>query len=83
MRYKEDVIPLLEVPVSKTVRLKNARDSVHGRLTQYGLHVGDCLRVLRVAPMGGPLLIEVSGREIALGRSIAEMILVEAECEPH
>jgi Fe2+ transport system protein FeoA len=33
--------------------------------------------VVRVAPLGGPLLVEVNGREIALGRAVAEKILVE------
>ena len=37
------------------------------------------MRVVRMAPLGGPILIEVNGREIALGREIAEKILVELE----
>lgn len=41
--------------------------------------MGDSLQVLRVAPLGGPLLVEVNGREIALGRSVAEKIMVETE----
>ena len=45
--------------------------------------MGDCIRLLRAAPLGGPLLVEVNGREIALGRGVAEKILVEAECESH
>jgi Fe2+ transport system protein FeoA len=32
---------------------------------------------LRAAPMKGPLLVEVSGREIALGRGVAAKILVD------
>lgn len=57
---------------------------LRARLTQYGLFVGDCLRVLRTAPLRGPLLVEVNGREIALGRRVAEKILVEAgECGSH
>ena len=48
------------------------------RLTQYGLFKGDLVRVLRAAPLRGPLLVEVNGREIALGRRVAEKILVEA-----
>lgn len=49
------------------------------RLTQHGLFVGDRIRVLRAAPLQGPLLVEVNGREIALGRRIAEKIIVEVE----
>lgn len=47
------------------------------KLVQYGFFVGDRVRVLRRAPLGGPLLIEVDGREMALGRGVAEKIEVE------
>jgi len=56
--------------------------NLRARLTQYGLFPGDCLRILRAAPMKGPLLVEVNGREIALGRGVAEKILVEVgQCD--
>jgi ferrous iron transport protein A len=59
-------------------------EGLRARLTQYGLFEGDCLRVLRAAPLSGPLLVEVNGREIALGRRVAEKILVEVgECGSH
>ncbi|HSM72559.1 MAG TPA: FeoA family protein [Anaerolineales bacterium] len=80
MRYKDDVKSLLEVPLGEIARLKRVDDSLRAKLVQYGLHVGDCLHVLRIAPLGGPLLIDVNGREIALGRGVAEKIFVEAEC---
>jgi ferrous iron transport protein A len=47
------------------------------RLLQHGLYPGDLARILRSAPMNGPLLVEVSGRELALGRGVAKKILVE------
>lgn len=71
----------MEVPVGKSARLIETDDVLRAKLKTYGLHVGDCLRVLRIAPLGGPLLVEVDGREIALGRTVAEKILVEVECE--
>ncbi len=61
------------------MRLAEAGDVLRKKLVQYGLHLGDRLHVLRVAPMGGPLLVEVNGREIALGRTVAKKILVEVE----
>lgn len=79
MRYKNEVIPLLKVPVGDVVHLESVDDSLRSKLMQYGLHVGDSLRVLRIAPLGGPILVEVNGREIALGRAVAEKIFVEAE----
>lgn len=60
----------------KVIALKGG-ESLRAHLTRYGLFEGDCLRVLRAAPLRGPLLVEVNGREIALGRGVAEKILVE------
>ena len=77
------MITLLEVPVGKSARLVKADGALRSKLKMYGLHVGDCLHVLRVAPMGGPVLVEANGREIALGRVVAEKIFVEVECESH
>ena len=47
------------------------------RLMQHGLYPGDRVRVLRSAPLGGPLLVEVNGREIAIGRGVAENIFIK------
>jgi Fe2+ transport system protein FeoA len=52
-------------------------DGVEQKLAQFGLFTGDRARVMRCAPLGGPLLLEAGGREIALGRQLAERILVE------
>lgn len=70
---------LLNVPGGGQARLASASASLLRKLRQYGLHVGDDVRVLRTAPLGGPILIEVNGRELALGRAVAEKILVETE----
>ncbi len=47
------------------------------RLFQHGIYPGDEARILRTAPLKGPLLVEVSGRELAIGRTIAKNIVVE------
>lgn len=49
------------------------------KLNKYGLYPGDLARVVRFAPFDGPVLLEVRGMEIALGKNIAERILVEVE----
>jgi ferrous iron transport protein A len=49
------------------------------KLTQFGIYPGDCLRMIRKAPLGGPLLIVCNEREIALGRGVAEKIIVETD----
>ena len=71
---------LLNAPQGKWMRVAALEGgaALRARLTQYGLFEGDHVRVLRAAPMRGPLLVEVNGREIALGRRVAEKILVEA-----
>ena len=72
---------LLQVSSSTSVRVISFKggDSLRSKLNQYGIHPGDHLRLLRVAPLGGPLLVECNGREIALGRGVAEKIIVEPD----
>ncbi len=47
------------------------------RLAQLGFLPGNRVRIIRSAPFRGPLLLEVEGREIVLGRGIAAHIIVE------
>ena len=75
---------LLQISPGNSVRVVDFDGGVHLRikLTQYGIYPGDCLRLLRKAPMGGPLLVACNEREIALGRGVADKIIVELEpCE--
>jgi Fe2+ transport system protein FeoA len=52
------------------------------KLNRFGLYTGDLARVVRHAPFDGPVLLEVRGMEIALGRNIAAHIMVEvAACD--
>jgi ferrous iron transport protein A len=77
---------LLNAPLGQWLKViaLNGGSGLRARLTQYGVFEGDCLRVLRAAPLRGPLLVEVNGREIALGRRVAEKIEVEADkCDLH
>ena len=52
-------------------------EKMHERMTQHGLYPGDKTRIIRTAPLKGPFLVEVSGRELIIGRSLAKNILVE------
>ena len=62
----------------------NGGINLRSKLIQYGIHPGDCLRLLRKAPLGGPFLVECNEREIALGRGVADKIIVESDpCESH
>ncbi len=70
---------LLEAPNGKWVRILRIEgdQAFTNRLVQHGLYPGDLARVLRAAPLDGPLLVEANGREIAIGRSVAENIFIE------
>ncbi|MFN2152026.1 MAG: ferrous iron transport protein A [Anaerolineales bacterium] len=75
---------LLQVETGKLVRVLNftGGTGLEYKLRQLGLLPGDYARVLRLAPLGGPILIDVGGRSIALGRGIASKVEVEdAGCD--
>jgi ferrous iron transport protein A len=74
------MIRLLQISPGTSVRVIDfdGGANLRSKLTQYGIHPGDHLRVLRRAPMGGPLLVECNQREIALGRGVADKIYVES-----
>jgi len=70
---------LLDIPKGDTVRIieyKGGR-GVNNKLRQLGLSPGKEVKVLRFAPLGGPLMVEVEGRSIAIGRGIASRVQVE------
>ena len=50
---------------------------VRQHLSTIGIHVGDTVLVKRRAGWGGPILIEVHGSEVALGRGVASKIQLE------
>ena len=75
---------LLQISPGISVRVIDFDGGINlrSKLTQYGIYPGDNLRLLRRAPLGGPLLVECNEREIALGRGVADKIIVEIEpCE--
>lgn len=75
---------LLQITPGVSVRVIDFDGGINlrSKLTQYGIYPGDCLRLLRKAPLGGPLLVVCNGREIALGRGVADKIIVETDsCE--
>ena len=52
---------------------------VRKRLNQMGIHSGDVVTVIRRSAWGGPVMIEVHGFQVALGKGVASRILVEME----
>ncbi len=70
---------LHEIKSGKKVKILdcNAPPGQRRRLMNLGLIPGEVIKVLRSAAFHGPILVELNGREIALGRGIASRILVE------
>jgi ferrous iron transport protein A len=52
---------------------------VRAHLQTLGVHIGDWLTVVERAPFRGPVLVEVNGSRLALGRGIASKIQVEMD----
>jgi len=50
---------------------------VRRRLGQLGIHPGDVITVVRYGAFQGPILIQIHGSQVALGRGIASRILVK------
>jgi ferrous iron transport protein A len=50
---------------------------IRQRLSQMGIHPGDTITILRYGALRGPILIEIHGSQVALGRGIASRIIVE------
>lgn len=55
----------------------NGGEKMLDRMIQHGIYPGDTVTLLRTAPLKGPYLISIDGREIIVGRSIAKKILVK------
>ena len=77
--YKWNMTNMLEIPLNTSAKIVQIHGKARLKLRQHGLHVGDVIRILREAPLGGPLLVDVNSREVAIGRKIAEKIIVEVE----
>ena len=50
---------------------------IRQRLSQMGIHPGDTITILRYGALRGPILIEIHGSQVALGRGIASRVTVE------
>lgn len=55
---------------------------VRQRLNRMGIHPGDRLIVKRSGFMGGPILVQIHGMEVALGRGMARKVVVNKTDQP-
>ena len=70
---------LLDAPKNVAVQIINytGGKGVDSKLRQLGFCPGREVKVLRYAPLGGPVMVDVGGRSVAIGRGIAAKILVK------
>lgn len=70
---------LIDVKTGEKVRIINFRGGrgAENKLRQLGISPGDAIKILQHAPLGGPLLVQVNGRSVALGKGVASKIDVE------
>lgn len=52
---------------------------VRSYLNTLGIHIGDWLTVVQRAPFRGPVLVEIHGTRVALGRGVAQKIQVDID----
>lgn len=76
------MVPLSRIPnghpvVVRTLAIADARHAHH--LEALGILPGRILVVERCAPFGGPVMVRVGEARYALGRTVADQILVEPE----
>lgn len=65
------------------VRMIEGGRNVRSHLNTLGIHVGDVVEVVERAPFRGPVLIQLNGSRVALGRGVAgRIILEELETSP-
>ena len=80
----ENLTPIRELRGGKYGKISFIRGEhkVLQRLLDMGLTPGTRIRVLKAAPMDGPIEVSVRGSKLALGQDIACNVFVEVEKEP-
>ena len=75
------VVSLTSVKSGSKVRVIRVRGGlgIRQRLSCLGIHPGDSMLLQKSGFMQGPVLVNVHGNQVALGRGIAAKILVEDE----
>ena len=73
------VVNLVDVKPGSKVRVIRIQGGlgVRQRLSCLGIHPGDLMTVQTSAIMQGPVVVEIHGNKVAIGRCVAAKILVE------
>jgi len=75
-------IPLARLPVGAHTRVISVPPEDADRLAAEGLHRGDSLEVVAQLPLGGPVVARLGRARVAIARTVAAGILVEAAGRP-
>lgn len=69
------------VDVRKQVRVVaiEGGQNVRSHLALLGIHIGDWLKVVERAPFRGPVLVEINGSRVAIGRGVAAKLIVDID----
>jgi len=80
-RVLNPMMALDTVDVKRQVRVMmiDGGHRVRSHLNTLGIHIGDWLTVVERAPFRGPVLVEINGTRLALGRGVAAKIQVEVD----
>jgi DtxR family Mn-dependent transcriptional regulator len=73
-----DCIPLSDIPVGRTVELRQVDERQPDRLryiASLGLRPGAIVTVTDRQPLGGPLTVESGGERLIIGRELAQVLL--------
>lgn len=63
--------------VEGVIRVIEGGYGLQKRLAYLGLRVGKTVKKIASEPLKGPVVVEVDGTHVAIGRGVAEKILVE------
>jgi len=74
-KQQTSLLNMMMGATAKVLAIKSPKQTTD-KLHQLGIRVGVEIQLLRAAPMEGPLLVKVSGREIAIGYELCSKILV-------
>jgi ferrous iron transport protein A len=70
-------IELTKAPCNQPLEIKSVTGGMEKRFESVGIRKGRRMRKIACQPFGGPVVIEVDGSKISIGRGIASKIEVE------
>lgn len=70
---------LIEIENGKRVKILKISGGrgIRQHLQCLGIHIGDIVKLKKGSFLGGPVLLEVNGYDVALGKGVASKIEVE------